>query len=140
MCQRFPYEVMQHLRDARRVYEDGTYGSRVSIRTALENRWNRAQTSAEEMLLPATYRTIGYHESVAMIEKSLTEKVPTHDSVGKPIIYRVQRIQNPTQEQMKFEEVYKHTLALPRPKKEMVLFHGTASGIFGVADERTRDL
>jgi hypothetical protein len=75
-----------------------------------------------------------------MIEKSLTEKIPTHDNTGKPIIYRVQRVQNPTKEQMKVEEVYKHTLAQPRPKKEMVLFHGTASGILGVADERTRDL
>ena len=131
---------MQHLRDARRLYEDGTYGQRISIRPALENRWNRAQESAEEMFLPGTYRTISYHDSVAMIEKSLTEQVPTQDVTGKPIIYRVQRIQNPTKEQVKAEETYRHTITQPRPKKEMVLFHGTASGILGIADERTRDL
>lgn len=131
---------MQHLRDARRIYEDGTYGQRISIRPALEKRWNRAQESAEEMFLPATYRTISYHDSVAMIEKSLTEQVPTHDVTGKPIIYRVQRIQDPTKEQAKAEEIYKHTIKQPRPKKEIVLFHGTASGIVGIADIRTRDL
>ena len=140
LCTRFPYQVIDHLRDARRTYEDGTYGPRISIRTALENRWDKAQKAAEEMFLPATYRTISYHDGVSMIKKSLTEKIPTHDSTGKPIIYRVQRIQNPTKKQMKIEEIYKHTLAQPRPKKEMVLFHGTVSGILGVADERTRDL
>lgn len=140
LCTRFPYQLMQHLRDARRVYEDGTYGQRISIRPALENRWNKAQESAEEMFLPATYRTISYHDSVAMIEKSLTEKVPTYNSVWKPIIYRVQRIHSPTKEQAKAEEVYKNTIAQPRPKKEMVLFHGTASGVLGKTDERIRDL
>lgn len=132
---------MQHLREARQTYEDGTYGPRPSLRPGLEKRWNNAQKYADEMLLPATYRTISYHDSVALIEKSLTQDVELCDSAGKPIIYRVQRIQNPTtKEQIKVEETYKHTLAQPRPKKEMVLFHGTASGILGVADERTRDL
>ncbi len=131
---------MHHLRKAREVYEDGTYGPRPSLRPGLEKRWDNAQKYGQEMLLPATYRTISYHDSVALIEKSLTEDVELCDSVGKPIIYRVQRIQNPTKEQLKAEEIYKHTLAQPRPKKEMVLFHGTASGILGVADERTRDL
>lgn len=93
------------------------------------------------MLLPATFRTISYHDSIALIEKSLTDDVPLNDSAGKPIIYRVQRIQNPSKkEQLKVEETYKHTLAQPRPQKEMVLFHGTASGILGKADERIRDL
>ncbi len=140
LCLKNPQEVMHHLRKAREVYEDGTYGPRPSLRPGLEKRWDNAQKYGQEMLLPATYRTISYHDSVALIEKSLTEDVELCDSVGKPIIYRVQRIQNPTKEQLKAEEIYKHTLAQPRPKKEMVLFHGTASGILGVADERTRDL
>lgn len=141
LCLKNPQGVLDSLKEARQFYEDGTYGPRPSLRPGLEKRWNNAQKHAREMLLPATCRTISYHDSVALIEKSLTEDVQIQDSTGKPIIYRVQRIQNPTKkEQIKAEETHKHTLAQPRPQKEMVLFHGTASGILGKSDERTRDL
>ncbi len=96
------------------------------------------------MFLPATYRDIGYYDSVALIKKSHAdgESIRTHDVAGKPIIYRVKRIKNPTEKQLPAEQVFASVTARERPKKEMILVHGTASGVVGVEEdnEEKKDL